>query len=148
GRFARPVPATQPAILASDLHANLLALEAVQAQFGREPIFFPGDFGQNGSATEAHVIVPRFEQLKQPVIAVSGNHDSSLLMRRLAAGGVIVLTDKGRLNGAGRTDGKPVQNIVGMRVAGYPDPLESRHGNPASPTRIFSFAERPNGDLY
>jgi hypothetical protein len=61
---------------------------------------------------------------------------------------VIVLTDEGRLNGAGRTDGQPVQNVLGMRVAGYPDPLESRHGNPASPKRIFSFADRPNGDLY
>ena len=145
GRFSRPVPATRQAILASDLHDNLLALQAVQGQFGREPIFFPGDFGQNGGATETHLIVPRFEELNQPVIAVSGNHDSSLLMRRLAAGGVIVLTDKGRLNGAGRTDGKPVQNILGMRVAGYPDPLESRHGDPASPSRIFSFADTPDG---
>src|SRR5207237_8568494 len=117
GSFPRPAPANRYAILSTNLHDNLHALEAVQAQFGREPIFFPADFGQNGSATEAHVIVPRFEQLKQPVIAVSGNHDSSLLMRRLAAGGMIVLTDKGRLNGAGRTDGKPVQNILGIRVA-------------------------------
>src|SRR5437763_571416 len=127
--------------------ALLLGVVAALAQFGGEPTCFPGDFGQNGSATEAHVIVPRFEQLKQPVIAVSGNHDSSLLMRRLAAGGVIVLTDKGRLNGAGRTDGKPVQNILGMRVAGYPDPLESRHGDPASPSRIFSFADAPDGKV-
>lgn len=144
-RFGRQVPATQQAILASDLHDNLLALKAVRNQFGRQPIFFPGDFGQNGSSTEARLLVPRFEQLSQPVIAVSGNHDSALLMRRLAAAGVIVLTDKGRLNGAGRTDGKPVQNILGIRVAGYPDPLESRHGDPADPGRIFSFADRPNG---
>ena len=148
GRFARQLPDTRQAILASDLHDNLLALEAVRSQFGRQPIFFPGDFGQNGGATETRLIVSRFELLKQPVIGVSGNHDSSLLMRRLAAAGVIVLTDKGRLNGAGRTDGKPVQDILGWRVAGYPDPLESRHGDPASPKRIFSFADRPNGDLY
>ncbi len=147
GRFARALPATRQAILASDLHDNLLALKAVQAQFGAQPIFFPGDFGQTGSAAETRLIVPRFERLKQPVIAVSGNHDSSLLMRRLAAAGVIVLTGAGRLNGAGHTDGKPVQNILGMRVAGYPDPLESRHGSPSDPGRIFSFAERPHGDL-
>jgi predicted phosphodiesterase len=148
GRFARQAPATRQAILASDLHDNLLALQAVQSQFGNQPIFFPGDFGQNGGATETHLIVPRVRQFTQPVIAVSGNHDSALLMRRLAGAGVIVLTDKGRLNGAGRSDGRPVQNVLGMRVAGYPDPLESRHGDPASPRRIFSFADRPNGDLY
>jgi predicted phosphodiesterase len=147
GRFARAVPATHQAILASDLHDNLLALKAVQRQFGTQPIFFPGDFGQTGNATETRLIVPRFERLRQPVIAVSGNHDSSLLMRRLAAAGVIVLTNTGRLNGAGRTDGKPVQKILGIGVAGYPDPLESRHGSPGDPRRIFSFADRPNGDL-
>jgi hypothetical protein len=41
-----------------------------------------------------------------------------------------------------------VQNILGMRVAGYSDPLESRHGDPADPRRIFSFADRPNGKLF
>lgn len=148
GRFARQAPATHQAILASDLHDNLLALQAVQSQFGGQPVFFPGDFGQTGSATETQLIVPRMEQFKQPVIAVSGNHDSALLMRRLARAGVIVLTDTGRLNGAGRTDGKPVQTILGMRLAGYPDPLESTHGDPANPKRIFSFADMPNGDLY
>jgi predicted phosphodiesterase len=147
GRFASPVPATQQAVLASDLHDNLPALKAVQRQFGTQPIFFPGDFGQTGSATEARLLVPRFERLRQPVIAVSGNHDSSLLMRRLAAGGVVVLTDKGRLNGAGRTDGKPVQKLLGLRVAGWPDPLESRRRDPADPQRIFSFADKPHGDL-
>jgi predicted phosphodiesterase len=144
GRFSRAAPVTQEAILASDLHDNLLALKAVQRQFGRQPIFFPGDFGQTGSATEARLLVPRFEQFNQPVIGVSGNHDSALLMRRLAAAGMIVLTDTGRLNGAGRTDGKPVQNILGMKVAGWSDPLEAKT-DPGSPSRIFSFADLPNG---
>ncbi len=144
-RFARPVPATRQAILASDLHDNLPALKAVRNQFGRQPILFPGDFGQNGSSSETRVLVSRFKQLTQPVIAVSGNHDSAALMQRLAGAGVIVLTDRGRLNGAGRTDGKPVQTILGMRVAGYPDPLESLRGDPGNPSRIFSFADLPNG---
>ncbi|HEY2603436.1 MAG TPA: metallophosphoesterase [Thermoleophilaceae bacterium] len=145
GRFARSVPVTHQAILASDLHDNLLALKAVQRQFGTEPIFFPGDFGQTGSSTEASLLVPRFARFKQPVIGVSGNHDSALLMRRLAASGVIVLTDTGRLNGAGKTDGRPVQNVLGTRVAGWPDPLESTHGSPSSASRIFSFADLPGG---
>src|SRR5262249_38734663 len=148
GRFSRVLPATSQAILASDLHDTLLALQAGKRQFGRQPIFFPGDFGQTGSATEAKLLVSRFEQLNQPVVAVSGNHDSALLMRRLAAAGVIVLTKTGRLNGAGKTDGEPVQKILGMKVAGDPDPLEATHGNPANPNRIFSFDDMSNGKLF
>ena len=49
-----------------------------------QPIFFPGDFGQNGGAAETRLIVQQVRQFTQPVIAVSGNHDSALLMRRLA----------------------------------------------------------------
>lgn len=147
GRFADAPPVAHQAILASDLHDNLLALKAVQRQFGTEEIFFPGDFGQTGSAAEARLLVSRFAKFKQPIVAVSGNHDSALLMRRLAGAGVIVLTDTGRLDRTGHTDGKPVQSLLGMLVAGYPDPLESRHGNPADPRRIFSFAQLPNADL-
>ncbi len=144
GRFARAAPLTHQAILASDLHDNLLALKAVQRQFGSQPIFFPGDFGQTGSGTETRLLVPRLAKFRQPIVAVSGNHDSSLLMRRLAGIGVIVLTQTGRLNASGHTDGRPVQDVLGMRVAGYSDPLEARGSSAASPTRIFSFAELPN----
>ena len=147
GRFGEPVVETRQAILASDLHDNLLALKAVQRQFSNRPIFFPGDFGQTGSAAETRIIASRFEKLRQPIIAVSGNHDSSLLMRKLASLGATVLTDTGRLAPNGKTDGKQVQDILGMRMAGYPDPLESRKGDPGDPGRIFSFAERPNGDV-
>jgi predicted phosphodiesterase len=147
GRFGNTVVETRQAILASDLHDNLLALKAVQRQFSNRPIFFPGDFGQTGSADETRIIASRFGKFRQPIIAVSGNHDSSILMRRLASLGMTVLTDTGRLLPNGTTDGKPVQDILGMRVAGYPDPLESRTGDPGDPGRIFSFAERPNGDV-
>jgi predicted phosphodiesterase len=147
GRFSESVAEPKQAILASDLHDNLLALKAVQRQFSNRPIFFPGDFGQTGSAAETRIIASRFEKFRQPIIAVSGNHDSYLLMRKLASLGVTVLTDTGRLSPNGRTDGKPVQDILGMRVAGYPDPLEARTGDPGDPGRIFSFAERPNGDV-
>jgi predicted phosphodiesterase len=147
GRFGEPVVETKQAILASDLHDNLLALKAVQRQFSNRPIFFPGDFGQTGSAAETRIIASRIAKFRQPIIAVSGNHDSSLLMRRLASLGVTVLTDTGRLSPDGKTDGKPVQDILGMRVAGYPDPLEARKGDPGDPGRIFSFADRPNGDV-
>jgi hypothetical protein len=39
-----------------------------------------------------------------------------------------------------------VQRVGDLRVAGYSDPLESRRGDPSDPDRIFSFAERPDGD--
>src|SRR5919204_308237 len=42
GRFSTAAPPTTQAVLASDLHDNLLALDAVRSQFRREPIFFPG----------------------------------------------------------------------------------------------------------
>jgi predicted phosphodiesterase len=147
GRFDTSAPPTTQAVLASDLHDNLPALTAVRRSFGREPIFFPGDFGQTGSASETKLLARRFAKLGRPIVAVSGNHDSSLLMKRLAGVGVTVLTSKGRLLSNGRTDGKPVQKILGLKVAGYEDPLESRKGDPADPKRIFSFAELPHGDL-
>jgi hypothetical protein len=81
-----------------------------------------------------------------PVVAVSGNHDSRLIMRELAGAGAIVLTDTGRLREDGTTDGEPVQRIGQMRVAGWPDPLEYRGPNPNDPRRIFSFSELPDGD--
>jgi predicted phosphodiesterase len=147
GRFSTTAPPTTQVVLASDLHDNLPALDAVSREFRKEPMFFPGDFGQNGSASETNLLVPRFKRLGRPIVAVSGNHDSSLLMRRLAGIGVTVLTSTGRLLPNGSTDGKPVQKVMGIKVAGYQDPLESRSGDPADPNRIFSFAQLPHGDL-
>ena len=147
GRFSRGVPPTHQAVLASDLHDNLLALDAVRREFRTEPLFFPGDFGQTGSADEARVLVPQFKELGRPIVATSGNHDSSILMRKLAGVGVTVLTSTGRLLPNGRTDGKPVQQVLGLRVAGYEDPLQSYSDDPADPKRIFSFAQLPSGDI-
>jgi hypothetical protein len=67
-------------------------------------------------------------------------------MRRLAAAGVVVLTEDGRLRPDGSTDGKPVQGVEGLLVAGSADPLEWRGRDPADPGRIFSFGELPEGD--
>jgi predicted phosphodiesterase len=142
---ATPAP-EQPAILISDLHDNELVLPAVKSVVSGSPIFFPGDFGQYGSRAEARSLIPRITALGQPIIAVSGNHDSHLFMRALAKAGVIVLTDRGRLNARGATDRKPVQRIDGLRIAGYPDPLEWPGRDPTNPQRIFSFAQLPHGD--
>jgi predicted phosphodiesterase len=147
GRFSTAAPPTTQAVLASDLHDNLLALDAVRSQFRREPIFFPGDFGQNGSPSESRLLVRKLAKLGAPIIATSGNHDSSFLMQRLAEVGVTVLTSKGRLLANGKTDGKPVQKIMGLKVAGHEDPLEWQGADADDPKRVFSFAERPNGGL-
>ena len=103
-------------------------------------------FRPYGSADEADALVPRIDRLGSPVLAVSGNHDSSLFMRRLAAAGVIVLTERGRLGRDGRPDGDPVVEVAGFRVAGLSHPLEWRRERPDDPDRVFSFSERPNGE--
>src|SRR5919204_1506483 len=96
GRFSSTAPPTTQVVLASDLHDNLPALDAVSHEFRNEPMFFPGDFGQNGGPSESKVLVRKFAKLGRPIIATSGNHDSSFLMRRLAGVGVTVLTSTGR----------------------------------------------------
>jgi hypothetical protein len=57
-----------------------------------------------------------------------------------------VLTRTGRLDARGQTDGKPVQRIGGMTVAGIDDPLLYSGRQPESAERVFSFSELPDGD--
>ena len=47
-----------------------------------------------------------------------------MLERKLARTGAIVLTRSGRLRGNGTTDGRVVQRVAGLRIAGYDDPLK------------------------
>lgn len=139
-----PVP-QQPAVLISDLHDNQLVLPALRQLIPAGPIFFAGDFGQRGTVAEARSLIPQVTRLGRPMIAVSGNHDSRLFMRALARAGVVVLTDRGRLRPNGVTDGRPVQQVAGLRVAGYPDPMEWHGPDPGDPRRIFSYGELPDG---
>ena len=134
------------AVLISDLHNNTLALDALERLFADRTVFLAGDLGHTGSAPEARLLAPRVARVGSTVVAVSGNHDSTLIMRRLAAEGVTVLTGSGRLRSDGTTDGRPVQRIGGMTVAGVRDPLEYPGADPDAPERIFSFSERPDGD--
>ncbi len=146
GANLAPVVAEAPAVLMSDLHANELVVRALKRLFSGRPIFFAGDFGQRGTPAEAGTLIPQLTALGRPLVAVSGNHDSRLFMRRLATANVVVLTQDGRLRRNGSTDGKAVQRVHGLLVAGYSDPLEWRGSDPADPRRIFSFSERPDGD--
>ena len=110
--------------LGSDLHANPLVIRPVSRLIGNEPVLITGDFGQRGSAAESAVLAPRVAALGRRVVAVSGNHDSAGLMRRLAAEGVTVLDRKGRLLPDGEFRPPPVIDVRGVKVAGQADPLE------------------------
>jgi predicted phosphodiesterase len=134
---------TRPALLASDLHNNRVALDSLTAYARAKPVFFVGDFGNTGDAAEARLLAPEIAGLGRGVVAVSGNHDSSAFMRALARRGVTVLTRDGVLRGDGG-HGAPMAEVAGLRVAGFDDPLEWRSANPDDPRRIFSFAELPD----
>lgn len=132
GGTAGLAPAGRPAVVISDLHANTLVLDAVERLATGSPVFFPGDFAQSGTEAEANALVGRITGLGE-VVAVSGNHDSSLFMDRLEDAGATVL----------RTEDPP-RRIAGLLVAGFSDPLESRAGDPNDPDRIYSFSELPD----
>jgi predicted phosphodiesterase len=134
---------TRPALLASDLHNNRVALDSLQAYASDKPVFFVGDFGNTGSAAEAQLLGPGIAGLGKQVVAVSGNHDSTAFMRSLARRGVTVLTRDGTLRPDGGHGG-PIVDVAGLRVAGFDDPLEWHSADPENPQRIFSFAELPD----
>jgi Calcineurin-like phosphoesterase superfamily domain len=115
-------PIVRNAIVASDLHSNSLVLPALTNFSRGKTVFAVGDFAQLGSEREWWIVDP-VARLGTRVIAVSGNHDSSALMRQLASRGVTVLTRAGRLRPDGTRDGRPVLSVDGMLVAGYDDPL-------------------------
>jgi predicted phosphodiesterase len=124
--------------LASDLHANPLVIDPLAEFFDGAPVLFAGDFGQRGTAAEAALLARRVAALGDPVLAVSGNHDSDLLMDRLADAGVTVL---GRDPAADET-----VIVEGLRIAGHPDPLEGRGPDLADPDRALTFDELQNGE--
>jgi len=115
-------------MVASDIHANWLTLPAFARYADHRPVFLVGDFALEGTPIEA-TIAQRAAALGHPTVAVSGNHDSPVVMRRLAQAGAIVLTQSGRLTGDGRIEGPPVISIDGFMVAGYEDPLAEQAGS-------------------
>ncbi|MGH3013429.1 MAG: metallophosphoesterase family protein [Gaiellaceae bacterium] len=117
-------PSGATAVLASDLHANMLVLPVLGEYTQGNTVFLAGDFSLRGTRTESRLI-PLIRGLGETVVAVSGNHDSRPFMLALAQAGVIVLTRNGRLLPDGSTDGRPVAQIDGWDVAGFDDPLEA-----------------------
>jgi len=119
----------------SDLHANALVIEPVADLVAGNPLLLAGDFGQRGSEAEARLLAPRVAALGTEVVAVSGNHDSNGLMKKLVEEGVTVLGREGRLNPNGGFDPPPVVEVDGLTVAGSQDPLEYGGANPSGQDR-------------
>ena len=132
---------------ASDLHSNLPILSSLSDFVVGEPIILAGDFGVTGSAEESSVTSPRIAALSDEVVAVSGNHDSELLMEDLAADGVEVVGTDGTVLGEDGTwqSGDPLE-VEGLTVTGFSDPLEWEGPDPASSERIYSFPEFEDGE--
>ena len=141
-----PAAANRRAVLASDLHANSLALPVLRRYAEGLPLFMPGDFSVNGSRLEAGLL-SGIETAGSPVVMTSGNHDSRALMRSFAGRGAVVLAHDGRLRANGRVEGPPVVDIAGLRVAGFEDPLEYRgRGYPPTIRAGLSFTDFDDGD--
>jgi predicted phosphodiesterase len=121
-----PAPATGSArsvLVASDLHSNPLVLPVLEAYSTGKPVFFVGDFTLLGTSYERR-LAAEVARSGDPVVAVSGNHDSRPFMLALVDEGVVVLHRDGRLRPDGSTGASPVVEVAGLRVAGYDDPLE------------------------
>lgn len=129
-------------IVASDIHSNALALQALGDLVGSRPVFFVGDFGYDGNDGEAALLAPEIASVSERVIATSGNHDSGALMRELAGQGVEVLGSRGvlQVDGSWRPGGI---FLDGLLVRGWDDPLEWQGAWPGDPDRPFSLEQTP-----
>ena len=119
-----PVEGSPRVTIASDLHNNAIALPILERTAGDGPVFFPGDLSDRGSPLET-ALVARVARIGRPFVFVTGNHDSDRSAQELADDGAVVLTQDGRLKRGGGL-GPVVNEIAGMRVAGYSDPFERR----------------------
>ena len=131
GERRETLPPTRSLLVASDLHSNGLVLPGLEQYAAGKPVFLVGDLTQIGARYEADAI-PALANLGEPVVAVSGNHDSQRFMRAAVRAGIVVLTRRGRMNADGSADGQPVVSVDGLRVAGFEDPQERAHGGLAS----------------
>jgi predicted phosphodiesterase len=133
GRREKASAAAKTIVLASDLHSNTLVLPVLGQYTATRPLFFAGDFTELGTSWEDGV-VPAIATLGDPVVAVSGNHDSTHLMAALRRAGVLVID---------RRSG--VVDVDGIAVAGYDDPLE---GGPGFAGRRLALHAEERGTAY
>jgi predicted phosphodiesterase len=119
-----PVEGSPRVTIASDLHNNVISLPVLERTAGNGPVFFPGDLSDRGSPLET-ALVARVAEIGRPFVFVTGNHDSDRSAQELADDGAVVLTERGRLKRGGGF-GPVVNEIEGIRVAGYSDPFQRR----------------------
>jgi predicted phosphodiesterase len=116
----RPTRDAHQLTVVSDVHNNVLVVPALRRVARGGPLFLVGDLTDRGSRLET-AAVRTIARAGDPLVFVSGNHDSAELERSLARAGAIVLTRRGRLLPDGR-HGPLVVEVAGLRVAGYDDP--------------------------
>jgi predicted phosphodiesterase len=119
-----PLAGAPRATIASDLHNNFLAMPILERAAAGGPVLFPGDLSDRGSPLET-ALVARIAEIGDEFVFVTGNHDSDRSAQELADDGAIVLTQSGRLERGG-SYGPVVNEVDGMRIAGYSDPFERR----------------------
>ena len=119
-----PVEGRPKITIASDLHNNVIALGVLEEAAGDEPVLFPGDLSDRGSPLET-ALLARVSRIGRPFVFVTGNHDSDSSSQALADDGAVVLTEQGRLLEGGGI-GPVVNEVAGLRVAGYGDPFVRR----------------------
>jgi predicted phosphodiesterase len=110
--------------IASDLHNNVLALDALSRAAEGGAVLFPGDLTDSGTPLEVNVL-QQVVAAGRPFVFTTGNHDSDTLATALARRGAVVLTQTGRLLPDGR-HGAIVTRVAGLRIAGYASPNERR----------------------
>ena len=131
---ADPGGLTQRVALASDIHNNLLTLPTLRRYAQGHLTVLAGDFTINGGQAETPLL-DRMATVGDPVVAVSGNHDSPGIMRGLERRGVTVLEHE---------DG--VKVISGLAMAGFEDPLMFAKGQfPRGLRAGISFGDIPDG---
>jgi predicted phosphodiesterase len=142
-----PVEGRPRITLASDLHNNVITLPILERAAGDGPVFFAGDLSDRGSPLET-ALVARVANIGDPFVFVTGNHDSDRSAQELADDGAVVLTQFGRLKPGGGY-GPIVNDVRGLRVAGYADPFErkaaeryrDRFTNEITPAQQDQFAD-------
>lgn len=125
---------TRRLVLASDLHNNLLTLRTLRRYAAGNLTILAGDFTINGGRSEAP-LAGLAASAGDPVVVVSGNHDSPGIMNALRRGGATVLD-----HDAG------VRSFGGTTIAGFEDPL--MFGGQEFPDGIragISFGDIPEG---
>lgn len=100
-------------LLVSDLHTNPLGVEfmrTIAKQFKVDLLINAGDLSDAGSMPEA-TFISEIEGLGVPQVLISGNHDTSEIMRLFAESPNIHVIDKETLE------------IMGLKLFGWPDNL-------------------------